>query len=92
HTWFEPSFVVDISEVVERKLDAIRCFRSQFSRAEKGPRTPISAPDFEDDLRALWRFHGRNAGALYAEPFAMNGPPALPDPVAALCEERRDVR
>ena len=31
-------------------------------------------------------------GALYAEPFAMDGVPALPDPVAALCVERRDVR
>jgi bacillithiol biosynthesis deacetylase BshB1 len=92
HTWFEPSFVVDISEVVERKLDAIRCFKSQFTRAGEGARTPISAPDFEEDLRAFWRFFGRNTGALYAEPFAMDGPPALPDPVAALCEERRDIR
>jgi LmbE family N-acetylglucosaminyl deacetylase len=83
---------VDISEVVERKLDAIRCFKSQFTRAGEGARTPISAPDFGEDLRAFWRFHGRNTGALFAEPFAMDGPPALPDPVAALCEERRDIR
>jgi bacillithiol biosynthesis deacetylase BshB1 len=90
HSWFQPSFVVDISEVVERKLEAVRCFKSQFTRTEEGAKTPISAPDFEEDLLAFWRFHGRNIGALYAEPFAMDGVPALPDPVAALCEERRD--
>jgi LmbE family N-acetylglucosaminyl deacetylase len=91
HPWFAPSFVVDITDHVEKKLAAIRCYRSQFSReGTAGPRTPISAPDFEEDLRAFWRFHGQGAGALYAEPYAMDGPPALPDPVAALCVERRD--
>ncbi|HEX5139221.1 MAG TPA: bacillithiol biosynthesis deacetylase BshB1 [Planctomycetota bacterium] len=90
HTWFAPSFVVDITDHVEKKLEAIRCYRSQFTRAAPGAKTPISAPDFEEDLRAFWRFHGQGIGALYAEPFAMDGPPAVPDPVAALCAERRD--
>jgi bacillithiol biosynthesis deacetylase BshB1 len=90
HPWFQPSFVVDITDYVETKLEAIRCYESQFTRREDGPRTPISAPDFEEDLKAFWRFWGKSVGALYAEPFAMDGPPALPDPVAALCEERRD--
>jgi len=71
---------------------AIRCYASQFTREAEGPRTGISAPTFLEDLRASWRHHGRGAGALYAEPFAMDGVPALPDPVAALCVERRDVQ
>jgi bacillithiol biosynthesis deacetylase BshB1 len=91
HPWFRPSFVVDISDFVERKLEAIRCYESQFTRQEQGARTPISAPGFEDDLKALWRVHGMGIGALYAEPFAMDETPAIPDPVAALCEERRDI-
>jgi len=91
HAWFEPSFVVDITDVVDRKLEAIRCYASQLSREAPGPKTPISAPDLERDLRALWRHHGRSAGALFAEPFAMDGPPALSDPVRDLCVERRDI-
>jgi len=90
HPWFQASFVVDISDVVEKKLEAVRCYASQFTREEPGAKTPISAPDYEQDLLAFWRYHGLSAGALYAEPFAMDGPPALPDPVAALCLERRD--
>ena len=91
HPWFQPSFVVDVTRFIDRKIEAIRCYESQFTRIEAGPRTPISAPGFEEDLRASMRHHGRVAGALYAEPFAMDGPPALPDPVAALCEEHRDI-
>jgi bacillithiol biosynthesis deacetylase BshB1 len=77
HPWFEPSFVVDITDFVEKKVEAVLCYRSQFTREEEGARTPISAPDFLEDLKASW-------------PFAMDGPPALPDPVAALCTQRRD--
>jgi bacillithiol biosynthesis deacetylase BshB1 len=91
HPWFQPDFVVDITDFFERKLEAVRCFASQFTREAEGPKTPISAPDFEDDMRAFWRHHGRGIGAHYAEPFAMDGAPAVPDPVAALCGERRDV-
>ena len=86
HAWFEPSFVVDISDHVEKKLEAIACYESQFTRKEPGAKTPISAPDYEEDLKAFWRHHGRGIGALYAEPFAMDGPPALVDPIAALCK------
>lgn len=91
HPWFRPHFVVDISDFVEQKLEAIRCYATQFTREAPGPKTPISAPTFEEDLRAIWRVHGIGIGALYAEPFQMDGPPAVPDPVAALCEERRDL-
>jgi len=91
HSWFEPSFVVDISDQVEQKLAAIRCYGSQFTRIEAGVKTPISAPDYEDDLRAFWRFFGTSVGALYAEPFAMDGAPQLSDPIKDLCVERRDV-
>lgn len=90
HPWFRPSFVVDISDVLARKLEAVMCYASQFTRAEPGFKTPISAPGFLDDLKASWRTHGTGIGALYAEPFAMDGPPAVPDPVGALCAERRD--
>ena len=90
HTHFRPSFVVDISDVVEEKLHAVRCYASQFDPAREGPTTPLTDAGFEDDLRAFWRFHGKQVGALYAEPYAMDGPPALSDPVKDLCEERRE--
>jgi len=92
HTWFRPSFVVDISDHVETKLAAIRCYASQFTRAAPGVKTPISEPGYEEDLRAQWRFWGQDAGALFAEPFAMDGVPQIGDPVHELCRERRDIQ
>jgi len=91
HPHFRPGFVVDITDVVEEKLDVLRCHASQLTREGGGAKTPVSDPAFLDDLKAFWRFHGLGAGALYAEPYATDGPPALPDPVAALCVQRRDV-
>ena len=91
HPWFRPGFVVDITDHVEAKLAAILAHTSQFVREGGGAKTAISAPTFTDDLRAFWRHHGIGIGALYAEPYDMDGPPALLDPVAALCAERRDV-
>ena len=91
HTFFRPGFVVDISDHVQEKLAAVRCYASQFTRGSAGAKTPISAPDFEDDLLSFWRFWGQGAGALYAEPFVMDGVPQISDPVHDLCIQRRDV-
>ncbi|MHC4847194.1 MAG: bacillithiol biosynthesis deacetylase BshB1 [Planctomycetota bacterium] len=92
HTFFRPDFVVDISDHVEAKLSAVRCYASQFTRTEPGAKTPISEPGYEDDLKAAWRFWGQDAGALFAEPFAMDGIPQISDPVHDLCIQRRDVQ
>ncbi len=88
HPWFAPDFVVDVTAVVEKKIAAARCFASQFTRTEPGPATPISAPGFFDDLLATMRTFGQHAGTRYAEAFALDGLPALPDPVRALCPGR----
>lgn len=91
HAFFQASFVVDISDHVDKKLAAVRCYKSQFTRSGPGVKTPISAPDYEKDLCAAWRAWGQHAGALYAEPFAVDGIPQIGDPVHDLCIERRDI-
>ena len=59
HTPFEPSFIVDIDGFHERKLEAVRCFASQFHReGSDEPPTGIAQPDFLDAAggpRALLR-------------------------------------
>jgi bacillithiol biosynthesis deacetylase BshB1 len=63
-TYVKPSFVVDVSAFHERKLQAVRCYHSQF--IEGRPTTP---PTFLDDLRDRDRFWGWAIGAMYGEPF-----------------------
>ena len=60
----KPSFVFDISDVIERKMQALGCYRSQFLTGR--------APDFPtvlDDVKDRSRYWGWTIGTAYAEPF-----------------------
>jgi len=66
----EPDFVVDISDQLERKLEVILCFGSQFFDPEsKEPETPISTANFLEFIKAKAAGYGRQIGATYGEAF-----------------------
>jgi N-acetylglucosamine malate deacetylase 1 len=68
--YIQPSFVVDISEFFEAKMNAIKAFSSQFYRPESNePKTPISGREFYDFLKGRAMQMGRPAGFTYAEGF-----------------------
>lgn len=65
-------FVVDISEYMERKIESILAYSSQFYNPnQEGPETPISGKEFLDAQRAKQRLYGRPIGAEYAEGFTV---------------------
>lgn len=65
-----PDFVVDISTVFDKKMEAILAFRSQFyDPNDAGPATPISGKDFLDFMDAKARVFGRSISATHAEGF-----------------------
>jgi bacillithiol biosynthesis deacetylase BshB1 len=59
-----PSFVLDVSPYLDRKMEALACYRSQF--IEGRPQAP---PTILDDLRDRARYWGWTIGARYGEPF-----------------------
>ncbi|MEM6724904.1 MAG: bacillithiol biosynthesis deacetylase BshB1 [Bacteroidota bacterium] len=66
----EPDFVVDITEYMDRKEQAILAFRSQFfDPSSDEPDTPISSSDFLEFLKGRARDYGRTAGFQFAEGF-----------------------
>ena len=76
-----PAFVLDISDYWDRKLEAIRCYRSQFITG----RPPLVAgrtvagktggpPPILDQLRDDAAHWGRLIGRAYGEPFASREP------------------
>jgi bacillithiol biosynthesis deacetylase BshB1 len=71
---FTPAFVLDISDVWEQKLEAIKAYQTQFQSSESGVRTAISEPGFLRlvEARAIW--FGSMIGAAYGEPYYMSGP------------------
>jgi len=88
HTPFEPSVVVDISAVWERKLELVRAYGSQFHRpGVSRPPTKISRPDFVAFLEGRAREHGVRAGVTFGEPIRWQDPPAVADPVSWIVGE-----
>lgn len=80
----KPDFVVDISPFMEKKIELVLTFRSQFYLPEakeyaKELETPISGKDFIDFLRAKNRVFGRPAGFEFAEGFITHRIPGVHD-------------
>ncbi len=81
--WEGPvSIVVDISACFDRKLKAIRAYRSQFlSQPGDGRMTYISRPEFLEKLISRARYYGAQIGAEYGEPFYLQEMIRVDDPV-----------
>jgi len=66
--YHQPDLVVDISSVMERKLDAIRCFKTQFLAPEEEQlQTYISSPAFFESVIYRSKMLGKMVGVAYAE-------------------------
>lgn len=66
--YHEPDFVIDISPVMERKLEAIRSFSSQFlAPKDHEPQTYISGSGFFDSVIYRAKMLGKMVGVEYAE-------------------------
>jgi bacillithiol biosynthesis deacetylase BshB1 len=60
-----PAFVIDISPHIEKKMQALACYHSQFIAGR-----PTESPTPLDALRDRSRYWGWSIGVAYGEPFA----------------------
>ncbi len=66
----EPDFVQDITGFVDKKMECIQAFSSQFyDPKSKEPSSPISSKAFLDSVIAKSQVHGRFIGVDYGEGF-----------------------
>ncbi len=92
---FEPTFVVDVTAVWDRRIEALRAFRSQFHHpdyepARDEPETFVSNPDFFEWIEARARTYGYGIGATYGEPLLYrHGPVGVDDLMHVLGREKR---
>ncbi|MEJ6777116.1 MAG: bacillithiol biosynthesis deacetylase BshB1 [Crocinitomicaceae bacterium] len=76
--YIKPDFVVDISSYVDRKMEVIKTFKTQFFDPEsKEPQTPISGEDFFDFITSRMIQFGRPIGANFAEGFTVERFPGV---------------
>jgi bacillithiol biosynthesis deacetylase BshB1 len=70
--YYNPSFVYDVTEVFERKLESIKAYSSQFHSTEYNkdePQTYISTPEFLSSIIGRHQMFGKMIGVPYAEGF-----------------------
>ncbi len=66
----KPDFVIDITNVFEQKIEAIKAYKTQFHNNEMdGPETYISTPDFLESVIYRHKWFGKMIGVKYAEGF-----------------------
>ncbi len=68
----QPDFIVDISPYIQRKLDSLRCYHSQFIRGREHEVPPILAR--VETHAAYW---GHCIGRAFGEPFSCREPIGL---------------
>jgi N-acetylglucosamine malate deacetylase 1 len=80
-----PSFIVDISEFLETKMDAIKAHASQFYNPKSDePETRLTNKAFLDELETRSRYFGSLIGVAAGEPFFVREALNVEDPIALL--------
>ncbi len=82
HIAFEPTVVVDVDAVWERKLEVIRAYTSQIQAAAPDDRGEhfLFGADILQRAETKARFFGEKIGVRYGEPLWQEGPLATTDP------------
>lgn len=82
---FTPSFIVDISDVHDKKIEAIKAYKSQFFHEEMdkygSDMIYISRPEFLDAIVTRARQYGNYIGVQFGEPFLVREAMHIKDPV-----------
>ena len=83
---FKPSFVVDITDYHEQKMQSILAYKTQFHHRRKASfgkdETLISQPEFLERISVRDKQYGAYIGVDYGEPFLVREAIRVEDPVA----------
>lgn len=74
----EPDFVVDVTGFLEKKLESVFAYNSQFHQANANePETPITSTNFRDSITYRAQDLGRLIGVEHAEGYTTERYPAV---------------
>lgn len=78
--YHRPDFVIDVTDVWEKRMESVRCYSSQFYNPDSTePETPISSKLFWEFLEARAREFGKSIGVKYGEGFLVERIPGVKD-------------
>lgn len=76
----EPTFIVDISDCFEAKMEAIKCYKSQFHDPRSNePITYIATEGFLNNIKYRDSVTAKKIGTEYAEGFTSENTPGISD-------------
>jgi len=76
--YLQPDFVVDITDVYERKMKCVLAYSTQFYNPDLNePETYISTPAFMESIESRNKIFGRMIGVGYAEGFMSDQMPGV---------------
>ncbi|GEL07419.1 bacillithiol biosynthesis deacetylase BshB1 [Salisediminibacterium halotolerans] len=68
-----PDFLIDVTNVIEKKFAALHCYKTQFEMNEERSATPLNN-GYLEQLKSREKRYGREAGTEYAEGFFTERP------------------
>ncbi len=80
--FIRPSFIVDVSDEFELKMDAVRCYKSQFEGLTQAGEVYPNGEPLEDIVRHQCAYYGTLIRARYGEPFQTTELMAVDDVMA----------
>ena len=87
----QPSFVVDITDQFDRRLQALLAYHSQYDDQAAGKDLFPSQTDLCQQVEALARLYGMMVGVKYGEPFLLKEMLLVSDPITELCRGRPSI-
>ncbi len=66
-----PTFVVDITNYLDRRMESLLTYRSQYGPVEAGATLFPDEQEIRDRLAAMARFYGNLIGVKYGEPYVV---------------------
>jgi bacillithiol biosynthesis deacetylase BshB1 len=66
-----PSFVVDVTQQLERRMKSLLAYRSQYGEVSEGAALFPDEQEIRDRLSTTARFYGNLIGVKYGEPFVV---------------------
>ena len=83
-----PQLIVDVTDVIEQRFEAIRCYKSQFDIPQpKDFPIRLASSHFLDSLKGSLMHYGSQIGVQYGEPYASETPLSVGDLVGLFSHE-----
>lgn len=78
--YIEPTFIVDVTDTMDTKMEAVKCYKSQFHDPNSDePVTYIATEGFLNGIKYRSSMFGKRIGTMYGEGFISEITPGLDD-------------